>query len=227
METENIYRIIPVLPPIKVIRYSIPVMQGSINAGYNYSNYNGPDKFDLASSEILRLNVYGSINANQLTDFKKSQLYGLIFNFVDTSKIDKYLRIPYDSSRLDGTDLYYSHARFLPDVVPCNEPRLFYLYNPDTSNITYNNKGQITNTTSAIITTLTGRSSNTTSANTYVSAFNGFPSQTRFTNQTLITAVSANSTGSTTASIVLTSAGFMSIMTVDYGRVAIPIFKHN
>ena len=95
------------------------------------------------------------------------------------------------------------------------------------ANITYNTNGQITNTRSAISTTLTGRSSNTTSANTYVSAFNGFPSQTTFTNQTLITAVSANSTGSTTASIVLTSAGFMSIMTVDYGRVAIPIYKHN
>lgn len=95
------------------------------------------------------------------------------------------------------------------------------------SNITYNNNGQITSTRSAVATTLTGRSGNNSAANTYVSAFNGFPSQTIFTNQTLFTAVSANSTGSTTISLILTSAGFMSINTTDYGRVAIPIFKHN
>jgi hypothetical protein len=95
------------------------------------------------------------------------------------------------------------------------------------SNITYNNNGQITSTRSAVATTLTGRSGNNSAANTYLSAFNGFPSQTRFTNQSLSSAVSANSTGSTTIGLILTSAGFMSINTTDYGRVAIPIFKHN
>ena len=89
------------------------------------------------------------------------------------------------------------------------------------SNIAFNANGQITSTSSAITRTLTGNQSTLTN----LSTFNGFPAQTRLTNQSLITAVSSNSTGSTTANITLTSAGFMSINTVDYGLVAIPMFR--
>jgi hypothetical protein len=89
------------------------------------------------------------------------------------------------------------------------------------SNIAFNANGQITSTASAITRTLTGNQSTLTN----LSTFNGFPAQTKLTNQSTIAAVSSNSTGSTTANITLTSAGFMSINTVDYGLVAIPVFK--
>lgn len=89
------------------------------------------------------------------------------------------------------------------------------------SNISYNANGQITSATSAITRTLTGNQSTTTN----LSTFNGFPAQTRLTNQSRIAAISSNPSGSVTANITLTSAGFMSINTVDYGLVAIPIFR--
>jgi hypothetical protein len=89
------------------------------------------------------------------------------------------------------------------------------------SNIAFNANGQITSTASAITRTLTGNQSTLTN----LSTFNGFPAQTRLTNQSTIAAVSSNSSGSTTANITLTSAGFMSINTVDYGLVAIPVFR--
>lgn len=89
------------------------------------------------------------------------------------------------------------------------------------SNITYNTNGQITASTSAIVRALTGNQSTSTN----LSTFNGFPTQTTFTNQSRITGVSGGSAG-TTASIILTSAGFMSINTTEFGLVAIPIFKY-
>lgn len=90
------------------------------------------------------------------------------------------------------------------------------------SNITFNDKGQITASSSAIVRSLTGNESTSTN----LSTFNGFPTQRIFTNQSRISALSANSNGSSTANITLTSAGFMSINTVEFGLVAIPIFKY-
>lgn len=89
------------------------------------------------------------------------------------------------------------------------------------SNITYNNKGQITGTTSIITRALTGNHPN----NSHLSAFNGFPLQSHFTNQSTVTGVSGNPVGRT-VNINLTSAGFMSINTAEFGLVAIPIFKY-
>jgi hypothetical protein len=89
------------------------------------------------------------------------------------------------------------------------------------SNITYNNNGQITGTTSIITRALTGNHPN----NSHLSAFNGFPLQSRFTNQSTVTGVSGNPVGRT-VNINLTSAGFMSINTAEFGLVAIPIFKY-
>jgi hypothetical protein len=89
------------------------------------------------------------------------------------------------------------------------------------SNITYNANGQITSTTSIITRALTGNHPN----NSHLSAFNGFPLQSRFTNQSTVTGVSGNPVGRT-VNINLTSAGFMSINTAEFGLVAIPIFKY-
>ena len=84
------------------------------------------------------------------------------------------------------------------------------------SNIVYNTFGQITNTTPTIV---LGVSSGTTAA------YNGHIDQTIFTNQTLVTTVSTNPSGSTTSGI-LTSAGFILIDT-QMGKLALPVFKHN
>jgi len=86
------------------------------------------------------------------------------------------------------------------------------------SNVTYNNFGQISAVSSAISDTLSG--SNTGS----LSTFNGRWNQSTFSNQTLLTAISTNSIGST-ARTTLTSAGFMSIQT-SLGLFAVPIFKY-
>jgi hypothetical protein len=84
------------------------------------------------------------------------------------------------------------------------------------SNISFNNKGQITSTTTAIVSALTGN-------NAADPTFNGFPRQTtRTLNQSLFTGISAGSTNNVTVS----SAGFMSINTLEFGVVAIPIFKY-
>lgn len=84
------------------------------------------------------------------------------------------------------------------------------------SNISYNNKGQIISTTSAIVSALTGNSATDPT-------FNGFPKQTtRTLNQSLFTGISAGSTNN----VVVSSAGFMSINTLEFGVVAIPIFKY-
>lgn len=90
------------------------------------------------------------------------------------------------------------------------------------SNISYNANGQILSRSSAIVQPLTGNQS----VNTNLSTFNGFPTQTTLTNQSRITALSGNLVGSS-VSINLTSAGFISINTTEYGLVAIPIFKYN
>jgi hypothetical protein len=86
------------------------------------------------------------------------------------------------------------------------------------SNVSYNSFGQISAVSSGISDTLSG--SNTGA----LSAFNGRWNQTTFSNQTLLTAISTNSGGST-ARTTLTSAGFMSIQTA-LGLFAVPIFKY-
>jgi hypothetical protein len=86
------------------------------------------------------------------------------------------------------------------------------------SNVSYNSFGQISAVSSGISDTLSG--SNTGA----LSAFNGRWNQSTFSNQTLLTAISTNSGGST-ARTTLTSAGFMSIQTA-LGLFAVPIFKY-
>lgn len=86
------------------------------------------------------------------------------------------------------------------------------------SNIRYNAFGQISAVTSAIADTLSGFNTGT------LSAFNGRWDQTTFTNQTLLTAISSNSVGSTVRTR-LTSAGFMSVQT-SLGLFAVPIFRY-
>lgn len=106
--------------------------------------------------------------------------------------------------------------------VDVNTLRLKNLISPSTTTltkITYNEYGQIVNTSSNIVETLTGNN------NGILSAFNGYWDQSKLTNQTLVTAVSGSNNG-TTAAITLTSAGFMSIET-DLGVFAIPIFNYN
>jgi hypothetical protein len=90
------------------------------------------------------------------------------------------------------------------------------------SNISYNANGQILSRSSAIVRALTGNQSTSTN----LSTFNGFPTQTTLTTQSRIAAVSGSPSGST-VNITLTSAGFISIDTTEYGLVAIPIFKYN
>jgi hypothetical protein len=87
-------------------------------------------------------------------------------------------------------------------------------------NINYNSYGQITGSTSAIVTTFSGRSTGTSSV------FNGAWNQTKFTNQTLVTVMSSNSTRTRTEVKVLTSAGFMAINTRYGDRFAIPVFRY-
>lgn len=83
------------------------------------------------------------------------------------------------------------------------------------SNITYNDKGQITSTRSTIVETLSSSNSST------LAVFNGSIDQVAFTNQTLITTISANEVGGT-ATVTLTSAGYILI---DNG-IAIPIARY-
>lgn len=95
---------------------------------------------------------------------------------------------------------------------------------------TFNTAGQITGVTESITETLTG--ANSTSS--YLSVFNGWPSQlvdgAGYTNQTILTSISGN--GITTESISLTSAGFITFSNTiaadgsAIGRFAIPIFNY-
>jgi hypothetical protein len=92
--------------------------------------------------------------------------------------------------------------------------------NRNFSGFTYNDRGQITSLSSTITQSFTV---NDTSSAT-LSIFNGYPNQTTYTNQTLISAVSGN--GLSTSNILLSSAGFIVIQTDDgYGPYAIPVFK--
>jgi len=88
------------------------------------------------------------------------------------------------------------------------------------SNFSFNAYGQITSLSSSITQSFTG--SETTSS--FLSVFNGFPEQTAYVDQTLISAISGN--GTTTVSIQLSSAGFVVIPTsYGSGQYAIPVFK--
>ena len=88
-------------------------------------------------------------------------------------------------------------------------------------NVTYNQYGQITNKSSVIYENLSGKNSGS------AALFNGHIDQEIFTNQTLLTAMSANNPSLPTAwaTVTLSSAGFMSLAT-QMGRVAIPIFNY-
>jgi len=89
-------------------------------------------------------------------------------------------------------------------------------------NISYNTYGQITGKTSVIYENLTGQN-----AGSPLSVFNGYLDQSTFTNQTLLTAMSANPANPAISSnITLSSAGFMSLLTSMGSRVAIPIFRY-
>jgi hypothetical protein len=101
--------------------------------------------------------------------------------------------------------------------------------------ISYNSKGQIVDTFETIIDTLTASSS----TNSYLSVFNGCPNQVTsnygYKNQTLINVTSAfnNGVGISTATIKLTSAGFITFNSADtdkdistVGRFAIPVFTY-
>jgi hypothetical protein len=87
-------------------------------------------------------------------------------------------------------------------------------------NITYNSFGQVIGTASTIATTFSGFNSGTSGL------FNGRWNQTTLTNQTLLTAISSNSTGTSTARIALSSAGFIAINTKLGDRFAIPVFRY-
>lgn len=83
------------------------------------------------------------------------------------------------------------------------------------SNITFNDRGIRTGSTSTITQIFTG---NETTASP-LSVFNGYPSQTAYTNQTILNALSG------TTAIQLSSAGFIVIDTSSHGNLAIPVFK--
>lgn len=85
-------------------------------------------------------------------------------------------------------------------------------------NFTYNAYGQITSLSSSITTTFSGNETVSSS----LSVFNGYPEQTVYANQTLLSAISGN--GVSTVNIRLSSAGFGVIETVN-GSYAIPLFK--
>ena len=89
--------------------------------------------------------------------------------------------------------------------------------NTTLENINYNNKGQIIGKYDVIGGILSGSSTGS------LSVFNGRPIQTVFTNQTLIPVIS--SSGSTSVTITLTSAGYIFLTTAAYGRIAIPVAK--
>ena len=87
------------------------------------------------------------------------------------------------------------------------------------SNIYYNQYGQITSLSSTIVNDLScGRA--TTDR---LSVFNGNVFQTTFSNQTIIPVISSESWG--TATINLTSAGYIIIDTGVYGTLAIPVLN--
>ena len=94
------------------------------------------------------------------------------------------------------------------------------------SNVVYNAFGQISAVRDGVFHTLSGRNSLTSRASA-AAIFNGHYDQTKFTNQTILTAMSSNPDESSSVTTALTSAGFMCIDTTSLGVVAIPIFKYN
>jgi hypothetical protein len=87
-------------------------------------------------------------------------------------------------------------------------------------NVTYNTYGQILSTSSVVYENLSGKNTGTSAL------FNGYIDQDTFTNQTLLTAMSANPANPAIwSTVTLSSAGFMTLATT-MGRVAIPIFSY-
>jgi hypothetical protein len=114
----------------------------------------------------------------------------------------------------------YDSSSFDVDI---NTLRLKSIITPATTtfeNITYNSFGQVTGTSSTIATTFSGFNSGTNGL------FNGRWNQTTFSNQTLLTAISSNPAGTSTARIALSSAGFIAINTKLGDRFAIPVFRY-
>lgn len=158
-----------------------------------------------------------------------TDLFGFVSNVLTLTALpDNTVTVDTLSSGLIGTGLTiqgstiatliqtYDPASFDVDI---NTLRLQPIITPGStnfSNVTFNSFGQIRAVNTAIFDTLSGNSSNP--------IFNGTFDQEIFTNQTLLTAISSNSSGGT-AVTRLSSAGYMSINT-SIGLVALPIFKY-
>ena len=84
--------------------------------------------------------------------------------------------------------------------------------------INYDIHGRVSSRASTIVQNITGTST------AYKGYLDQYPSAP-WSGGTLIAATSANSTGTSTASVNLSSAGFIQFDTGDYGVVAIPVFK--
>ena len=100
-----------------------------------------------SKNEEFKLNVYGDIYLIHLSNFKRSQLFGVAFNFTNTELIDLYLNVPFASSNLNG-DGYFSFGYFKQDVPTMDVPN-DQLYKPNTANISYN-KNLITTTPNSL-----------------------------------------------------------------------------
>ncbi len=103
--------------------------------------------------------------------------------------------------------------------------------------IQYDDFGRIINSSSSITTTFTLSATSTSPGFAYLSGFNGYPGQTidgSLTNVPLamFQVISSNSTGTSTAMITLSSAGFIALATnnaqdtKNCGRFAIPVFTY-
>ena len=88
-------------------------------------------------------------------------------------------------------------------------------------NVTYNSYGQILSTSSVVYENLSGKNTGT------AALFNGYIDQDTYSNQSLITVMSADNPNNPVvwATVTLSSAGFMTLATT-MGRVAIPIFSY-
>ena len=88
-------------------------------------------------------------------------------------------------------------------------------------NVTFNTYGQILSTSSVVFENLSGKNTGT------AALFNGHIDQETYSNQSLITVMSADNPNNPVvwATVTLSSAGFMTLATT-MGRVAIPIFSY-
>ena len=86
-----------------------------------------------SKNEEFRLNIYGDITPLHLSNFKKSQLFGLAFNFTAIDLIDLYLNVPFGDSNLSGNG-YFSFGYFKQDVPSMGVPD-DQLYKPNAANI--------------------------------------------------------------------------------------------